>query len=148
MARMPVHMTVNARNDYGRFVAHYEHAAEQTVRDAIEEGARLSRTLAPRGSKPDPRTIPLANSIETEMTSKTRGRWVARARHAAAVEFGGRPHLITAAVSFFWENAGRWWHPGEGFINHPGNRPQPYMRPAYDVVRRRMSELARKNYRR
>jgi hypothetical protein len=147
MARVPLKMTVNHRNDWGRFAAHYEHAGEQTVRDAIEEGARMSRALAPVGHKHDMRTIPLRESIEPVMETRTKGHWVARARHAAPIEFGGRPHPITAMVNFFWESAGRWWVPGLGWINHPGNPPQPYMRPAYEAVKRRMSDIARKNYR-
>lgn len=148
MARVPLTMTVNHRNRWGQFAAHYEHSGEQTVKDAIEEGARLSRTLAPVGTKHDPRTTPLRQSIETEMTSRTRGGWLSRARHARPIEYGAAPHPITAAVRFWWENAGRMWVPGDGWINHPGNRPQPFMRPAYEMVKRRMTDIARRNYRR
>jgi hypothetical protein len=139
-------MTVNHRGQWGRFAAHYEHAGTQTVKDAIEEGARLSRDLAPTGTKHDPRTIPLRQSIGTEMTSRTRGRWYASARHAAPIEYGARPHPITAMVRFFWESAGRMWVPGLGFINHPGNSAMPFMRPAYEIVSRRIADIARRRY--
>lgn len=147
MAQLPLKMTVVHRGRWGRFAAHYENAGTQTVHDAIEEGAKISRALAPVGTKPDPRTIPLKASIDTEMTSRNSGRWLSTARHAHAVEFGSRPHTISARVRFWWEAAGRWWIPGEGFIHHPGNQAQPFMRPAYDVVKRRLSEIARKRYR-
>lgn len=140
-------MTVVQRGQWGRFTAHYSAAGEQTVRDAVEEGAQLSRDMAPVGRKHDPRTIPLKDSIEARMESRTKGSWVSTARHAAPVEFGARPHLITANVRFFWEAARRWWVPGEGFINHPGNDAQPFMRPAYEIIKRRMAEIARRNYR-
>lgn len=148
MARVPLTMTVNHRNRWGQFAAHYEHAGEQTVKDAIDEGARLSRSLAPVGTKPDPRTIPLRESIEPVMTSRTRGSWIAHARHAKPIEFGARPHPITANVRFWWESAGRMWIPGIGWINHPGNSAQPFMRPAYQIIKRRMSEIAHRNYNR
>lgn len=146
MARVPVQMTVVHRGQWGRFAAHYEHAGTQTVQDAIEDGAKMSRALAPIGHKHDRRTIPLKASIETEMTARNRGRWFSHARHAGPVEFGAGPHLITAQVRFFWEAARRMWVPGEGFINHPGNRAQPFMRPAYDAIKNRLSAIAKRNY--
>lgn len=148
MARVPLTMTVTHRNRWGQFAAHYEHAGEQAVKDAIDEGARISRSMAPVGTKHDPRTIPLRESIDPVMDTRTRGGWVARARHARVVEFGSRPHPITAMVRFFWESAGRMWTPGEGWINHPGTQPQPYMRPAFEIIKRKMSDIARRNYRR
>lgn len=137
---------VVARSSFGRFIAAADRNASATVRDAIEDGANISRALAPVGTKHDYRTIPLKDSIETEMLSSTSGRWVARARHALPVERGAGPHLITKQVKFFWENMGRWWVPGEGFINHPGNRAQPYLRPAYEIVTRRLMDIARRHY--
>lgn len=148
MAKVPLNMTVTHRNRWGQFAARYEHAGTQTVQDAVDEGARLSRSLAPVGGKPDPRTIPLRESIESTMDGATRGHWGSSARHAGPVEYGARPHLITAMVRFFWESAGRMWTPGDGWINHPGNRAQPFLRPAAEIIKRRMSEIARRNYNR
>jgi hypothetical protein len=138
--------TVYARDNWGRFISAQEENAARMVKDAIEEGAALSRAAAPVGSKHDPRTIPLNESIETEMLSRTSGRWVARARHALAMERGARPHPITADVRFWWENEGRWWVPSEGWINHPGNAPQPYLRPAFEEIKRRIMNIARRHY--
>ncbi len=147
MSEIPVKMTVVHRGRWGQFASHYQNAGTKTVKEAIDQGASISRSLAPVGHKPDPRTIPLRDSIQTEMLSGNRGHWIARARHARAIEFGARPHPITAAVKFFWEAQGRWWIPGSGFIRHPGNSAQPYMRPAYEIVRQRLSDIAKRNYR-
>lgn len=52
----------------------------------------------------------------------------AKAPYAADVEMGARPHPIVAH--------GPWslWSPEEGYlgheVNHPGNKPEPYLRPA------------------
>lgn len=49
--------------------------------------------------------------------------------YAAAQELGARPHSIDAHGPYSLHNA----ETGEFFgphVNHPGNRPQPYLRPA------------------
>lgn len=149
--------TVVARNDIGRFIRECEMAAESTVEDAIEEGARLSRAMAPAGSKPDPRTVPLKESITTRMFGRTRGEWGSSARHALAIEKGAVPHAIPANVRFYWDKLGRMWMPPETYlrvtgypgadpIQHPGNAAQPYLRPAYAQVMANIMSIARKNY--
>lgn len=135
---------VVSQNRFGRFIRAIEDGATDTVRDLIEEGANISRALAPVGSKVDRRTIPLAQSIETEMLSSTQGRWKATARHALAQEHGGRPHDIPGDVYFFWEREHRWWEPGDNVIQHPGNAPQPYLQPAFDQIRTRALEIMRR----
>lgn len=148
---------VIARNNLGQFIADVEEAATQTVSDAIEEGAKLSREIAPRGRKDDPRTDSLVDSIKTELTGRTSGRWYSDARHALPQEFGARPHDIRGnpRLEFFWEREGRRWIPASvlyrqpglvDVVHHPGNRPQPFLRPAYEIVQQKLMEIARKNY--
>ena len=52
------------------------------------------------------------------------------ANYGAAVEYGAAPHVIKArnAKALFWPDAE---HPVKK-VNHPGNAPQPYMRPAFE----------------
>lgn len=146
MGNVEAHAHVVARNGIGQFVRDVEGAATSTVKDAIEEGADLSRTLAPVGKKPDGRTVKLKDSITTEMLSRTQGRWTSRARHTLAIEKGAAPHEITGDVSFFWEKHWRMWEPGENMIQHPGNAAQPFLKPAYDAVSRRLMSIARRHY--
>ncbi len=146
MSGVAVSNRVIARNDIGRFRAACSDAAEKTVEEAIERGAKLSRQMAPRGTKRDPRTTKLKNSIEPRMLSRTQGEWKATARHALAIEKGAVPHQITGWVNFFWENEERNWVPGKNLINHPGNAAQPYLRPAYIVVMKQLMQIARTKY--
>lgn len=143
---------VVARNGIGQFIRDCEGAAEKTVRKSVQQGARLSRTLAPVGTKPDPRTIPLKDSIEWEVLSRTSGVWKATARHALPIEKGAVPHVIRGNpfLHFYWDNAGRWWVPGlfgpTDIVNHPGNAAQPYLRPAYEIIMGRIMSIAREEY--
>ena len=138
------------RNDMGRFRAACSEAASRVVDKAIIEGAELSRGFAPHGHKVDPRTMPLHQSIQPVKLSRTQGVWISEARHALAVEYGAAPHTITPDVNFYWEAAGRQWVPGEIYpgqmIHHPGNEAQPFLRPAYEIIKHRMIELAKREY--
>ncbi len=146
MGDFAVSNRVVSRNGLGRFISRCEEAAEATARQLVEDGADLSRDLAPVGHKPDHRTIPLAQSIESKMLSATSGVWRATARHALAIEHGSVPHEITGNVHFWWEREGRWWEPGENIIAHPGNAAQPYLRPAYEQIMRKAMTVARAKY--
>lgn len=157
MAGLVAKSTVVARNDLGQFIRECELAARNTVEDAIEDGANLSRAMAPEGSKPDPRTVPLKASIKTRMFGRTKGEWGSSARHALAIEHGARPHPIPANVRFYWDKAGRMWmppelyervtgYPGADPIEHPGNAAQPYLRPAYVQVMASMPARMRRYY--
>lgn len=137
---------VHLRNDFGRFISDCETAAGETIKAAVTEGADLSRDMAPVGHKDDPRTIPLAQSIEPVIVSRTSGFWQATARHALPVEFGAGPHDISGNVKFYWEEEGRWWEPGDNTIHHPGNRAQPYLRPAYEIIKQRLPAIMRRFY--
>lgn len=148
---------VIARNGIGQFIADVEGAATRTVERTIQEGVEISRAMAPAGGKPDPRTLPLKASFFTHMLSRTSGVWGNTARHALPIEKGAVPHVIMGNphLGFFWEAAGRNWIPAERYygipglrdlVNHPGNAAQPYLRPAYEIVSRRMMSIARSEY--
>lgn len=137
---------VVSRNGLGQLIRDCEQAGEDTAREAVERGAKLSRAMAPVGTKPDSRTKKLKDSIETHMISATSGVWYSTARHALPVEFSAAPHDISGKVFFFWEKEGRMWQPGENIIDHPGNPAQPFLRPAYDIVMAQIMEIARREY--
>jgi hypothetical protein len=137
---------MHLRNDLGQFIRDCEAAAGKTIEAAVTEGADLSRDFAPVGHKADPRTIPLKDSIEAVITSRTSGFWQATARHALPQELGAGPHGIPGNVKFYWEEEGRWWEPGDNEIQHPGNRAQPYLRPAYDIIKKRLPGIMQRYY--
>lgn len=157
MGYIAVSNRVVARNGIGRFIAECELAGTRTVKKLIKRGERLSKELAPTGTKHDPRTIPLAQSISSRMTGATSGEWYATARHALAQEEGAAPHQIVGSpgLRFYWEAQSRMFVPAEEFygvagmptiVNHPGNAPQPYLRPAYEIVMRQAMSVARREY--
>lgn len=134
------------RDNFGRFRRECELAMGETIKQAVEDGAQLSRDLAPVGHKRDPRTTKLKDSITAVVVSRTQGYWQASARHALAQELGAAPHEIPGEVHFFWEREGRWWEPGTNTINHPGNAAQPYLRPAYQAIMNRIMSIAKRYY--
>ena len=157
MGDVAVSNRVIARSAIGRFIEDCSRAAHETVREMVEEGAQLSRDMAPVGVKHDSRTLPLAQSIVPQMFSRTSGGWVATARHSLAQELGARPHTIEGNpdLSFFWEERGRRFIPAQDYygrpgmvtvVNHPGNPPQPYLRPAYERIMVRWSRIAKRYY--
>jgi hypothetical protein len=143
---------VAARNELGQFIRECEVAATGTVHEMVTDGEKISRRLAPRGSKQDSRTIPIRESMFSEMFGRTNGRWGARARHALFQEKGTSAHTMIGNpfFSFFWENAGRMWVPGLmgeiDIINHPGHGPQPYLEPALAIVAAKFPQIARRYY--
>lgn len=150
MAAVSTQVTV--RSSIGTFLRDLDGAATRTVKRVIEEGADLSRAMAPVGTKDDPRTIPLKDSISTEMLSATQGRWRSDARHSLHQEFGTGPHEIIGSpfFQFFWDAAGRWWVPGltgePDVILHPGHGAQPFLKPAYAAVQRRVVPIMQQEY--
>jgi hypothetical protein len=145
MGDIAVSNKVIARDEFGRFISECKIAGENTMRDIAEKGADLSRQLAPKGHKPDPRTRRLVEAITSSYTATT-AHWEADARHAIAQEQGAGPHEISGNVSFFWEKMGRMWRPGKNMIQHPGNRAQPYLRPAYQIMMATWMDYARRYY--
>lgn len=143
MSTAAVSNKVIARDNFGRFISEIEAGGEKMMEAMMEDGMKLSRALAPKGVKDDPRTPKLVDSIDGTYTATT-AQWWADARHALAQEFGAVPHEITGWVNFFWEREGRDWEPGPNRIQHPGNAAQPYLRPAYESVMRRWASFARR----
>lgn len=148
---------VVARNSIGRFIRECEMAAEATVKEMVNEGEKLSKSLAPVGHKADPRTVTLRAGMFSKMLGRTSGIWGNFARHALPIEKGAGPHVIRGnpGLGFFWEAAGRNWIPAAVFyhqpgladlINHPGNAAQPFLRPAYEIIQGRAMAIARKHY--
>lgn len=137
-----VSSTVVYRDHMGRFLSAVEAGVTAAVRETIEDGAKLSKRLAPSGAKPDPRTQKLKDSIDWYMTGSNSGVWVATARHALPIEFGAGPHLISGSPNllFWWDREGRYYTPSHGVdvVNHPGNAAQPYLRPAYEITKHRL----------
>ena len=143
---------VIARNSFGRFISEVEAAATRTVKDMLEEGVKISQALAPVGDKVDRRTRPLKDSFYVRQLSRTSGVWGNSARHALPIETGSVPHLIIGSpyLYFYWDKAGRRWIPGlygePDIVHHPGNKAQPYLRPAYEQVMSSAMAIARRNY--
>lgn len=138
MPNIAVSNTVVYRDDMGKFLAAVNKGVTAAVRETVEDGAKMSRRLAPSGSKHDPRTIKLKDSIEWYMTGATSGVWVATARHALPIEYGARPHPIKGKpdLLFWWDKEGRYFTPSHRVdeVSHPGNAAQPYLRPAYEAT--------------
>ena len=151
MGRIVATNRVIARNNFGRFIAQCEAAGPKTVRDMAQDGAKLSKALAPVGHKHDNRSIPIGQSIDWTAAGTT-GYWFATARHALFQELGAGPHTIAGSpfLQFFWEAMGRMWIPGKfgpvDIVNHPGNPPQPFLRPAYEAIMARWMRYAKKYY--
>ena len=157
MGEIAIAGVVQGRNEFGRFITECEAAATRTVEKAVEQGAELSRTFAPIGHKPDPRTIPLSESITTVMFNAREGAWGSAARHALPQETGASSHPITGFLGFYWEERGKsfvWddpkydnWTEEEGAtIEHPGNDPQPFLYPAYRIITQKLPGIAAREY--
>ncbi len=149
---MPIYTTrVVARNRFGQFIRDCEQAAENTVEDVVEEGAKVASGIAPR------RTGRLAASIKPFMLSRTSGVWGTNVKYAAPQEFGAGPHPISAYVNFYWDKMGRQWMtppryeqvtgmPGADPISHPGNPATGFMIGSFNAVKGRMVQIARARY--
>lgn len=143
---------VIARDELGRFVAAVEKAGHDTVQDMVEEGAALSRGLAPVGHKPQHSgDIAIKDSIFSKMISRTAGYWGSASAHALPQETGSKAHLIVGnpGLRFFWDKEGRMFEPAVGkptIVNHPGNPAHPFLRPAYEIVMARWQQIAARHY--
>jgi hypothetical protein len=104
--------TVIARDNFGRFLRECEIAGELTVQEAVEEGAKISKALAPRGKKKDTRSpTKLWRSIQPYMLTPTSGGWGSDHRAALPQEYGTRPHKIPGNpdLHFWWHRMGRYF---------------------------------------
>lgn len=149
---------VRARDEFGRFLAEMKGAATATISQALEEGARFAKAESPKGTKDDDRGPSIQEGITWALTGANTGHLVSLAAHSAPQEYGAAPHRIEGSpdLSFFWEAEGRWFVPASQLnppdaarvtvINHPGNPSQPFMRPAYKYMTRRIVEIAKERY--
>lgn len=146
---------VYSRNRAARYAKQADAAAMATVEEIIKQGARESRRLAPVGAQRDKRPghTPLKRSIKTRIRGRE-GVWYSTSKHAMPIEVGAKPHFIVGkGIKFFWAKSGRWfwwnhpsfgpgspyqnWDPANGVvISHPGNKPQPFLEPAFEKVAR------------
>lgn len=118
---------IMGRDSFGQFANVIEKAGENLLEDFADKVRDTAKTIVPV------RTGTLRDSIQTVRFSHNEYRVVATAPHALPIEKGARPHPITGWVKFYWVKEGRNWVPGENMINHPGNRSQPYLEPAFKL---------------
>lgn len=155
MAKVAVSPNVRVRNELGRFVSRLDRAGIATAREAVQKGARISRAKAPVGTKADRRGPKLKASIYWEHRGTT-GHWGSRARHAMAIEFGSPRHDIPGNpdLLFWWTKYGRFYVPSSEFygipgmqtvVDHPGNQPQPFLGPAFEIVMADIGDMYKKN---
>lgn len=136
---------ITTHDEFGRFTSFSTAAGKAMLEEMAEEGAKLSRELAPRSGKNDPRSKSVADSMESHVSGDT-ASWTSTARHAMAVELGSVRHFQSGWVNFFWEKAGRDWEPGPNLIDHPPTAPKPYLRPAWEIIMSRWPEFARRHF--
>lgn len=136
MAGFTAKTTVQYRNNLGRFAKLIEHGSEGMARDMVETTADFAHEGAPVGPARSDygRREKLSGSIEGHMTSATAGVVKAHAGHAGPQELGAGPHEIPNAFGS--------GHP----VMHPGNAPQPYLRPALERLRPLIPGMLRKWY--
>lgn len=134
MAGFDARATVQYRNRFGRFDRLIGQGTEGMARDMVETTAQFAHEGAPVGPSREDygRRELLSGSIEGRMTSATAGVVHARAGHAGPQELGAGPHIIPNAF-------------GRGLpVLHPGNAPQPYIRPALQKLRPLIPGMLRK----
>lgn len=121
---MAVSPEVRFRNNFGRFIGVCDEAGARAAQELVEATADIASDLAPVGpGRADYGRRPkLSGAIFPVMMSAKVGRVVARAGHALAQEYGAGPHWIPNAFGFGIT------------VLHPGNGPQPYLRPAIRAV--------------
>lgn len=142
---MEVSPEVRFRSNLGRFMAACKAAKTRSVRRCIELGADRARVLAPEGEFEDARGPTLRESIEPVMLSDSHGVFVARARHAMAIERGAGPHQIGTEGQIL-ADLEKPFGPVRGPVDHPGNAPQPYMKPAAEIVKSKQIGIMREEY--
>lgn len=145
MASLQISLQVKDRDQFGRFIAMCDQAARDAAEEIADVGARSARVRAPSGpARADYGRRPkLRRSIKGYARGKT-AHWSVDTPHAMPQEFGAGPHRITGNP--FLAFKGRRGTVVTKSVMHPGNKPQPYMRPAVDMVRARMLSILRKHY--
>lgn len=161
MAKVEFSARANWDDDFGTFSKRVEAAVEAAVVELVEEGADISRELAPEGNMSSPNTRPpgrLKRSIYTYRKSRFVGGWGSDEPHADAVEFGAGSHPIFGNPKLSFRATGgkdkrrtqskrtgrflkQYDYTGKiispTYVNHPGNEAQPYLRPALEEIKAR-----------
>lgn len=146
MAGLLISPEIRYRDSSGQFLAECDGAAAAAVEAMGEEGVNIARALAPVGDEPDERSVPIVAGIEFYMTGATSGVVVSKARHSLAQERGARAHEIGRPGQMLWNPHSTPPFAARGPVSHPGNQPQPFMRPMYGVIRRKMVEIMARFY--
>lgn len=130
---------VQARNRMGQFAAECAAAAVLSAQQIAELGANVARAEAPV------KTGRLVGSIRAVPKGKT-AYWSVNTPYAMFQEKGTGARKLPGNVTFFWENAGRFWKPGRNMINHPGNPGIHYMEYSYEAASAAAMTIVRANY--
>lgn len=155
MADFSVELESRIDNHLGRFMAHCEEAAQRSVDEAAEEGARVARMFAPRSGSYRRRTGPhMADTITATSAAfhQSANKLSATAtfsvgtNHWQYTQRGAPPHGITGNVSFYWVREGRRWNRGTNTIRHPGTRAVHFMDRGYEAAREELKTAVRRNY--
>lgn len=145
MARMLISPQVRYRSESGRFLANCDQAGTAAVTEAVEEGAKLARVLAPVGA-PDKRDeLKLRAGIEGVLTGPMDGHVISRARVSKIVEEGSAAHSIGAPGQTLY-NPYKFFGPRSGPVSHPGTTANPFMRPSFAALRGKLAGIMRKHY--
>lgn len=123
-------------SDFDRSVHKWAERVERQVADALMEAAQETRNHAVRLTPVDTGALRAGWKVRQGPT----GHWTEvynETPYAAAVEFGSKPHVITAKNKKVLANR----KTGQVFgqrVNHPGSRPRPMLRPAIAAVTPRL----------
>lgn len=136
MARVGVQAHVDFRDEFGRFRARLDTAAEQTIDEALPEVAALVRGAAPSGParRDYGRRKKLRLSIRWRRLTGRSGEVEATAPHAGAIEEGSVAHGIPNAFG-----SGR-------TVHHPGTSADPFLRPVAAAAVRSLMAAAKRAY--
>lgn len=136
---------VQAKNSLGQFMSKLDAATRLAMLEAAAEGAEISRDLAPEGPpQPWKRQVKLKDSIWVDASYGSGAAWGSIAPHGKAIEKGASDHPIVGNpyLKFYASGIGR--QITVRSVNHPGNAPQPYLRPAAAIISKRMAEFIRR----
>jgi hypothetical protein len=144
MGHMLISQEVIYRSELGRFLAACDEAATESVVKTLELGEKVAKGFAPIGAY-DPRGDKIIDSFDIIMLSSRSGVIANSSGHALAQEKGAGPHMIGRDGQILY-NPVKKWGPRRAPVWHPGNPPQPFLEPAYAVVRGRMIEIMKEAY--
>lgn len=136
MAKLAFQATAQYTDRFGRFASLLDAADNAMARDMVETTARLAHEDAPVGPGRDDygRRPKLSSDIQSRMTSATAGVVGVSGPNSASQETGAAPHPIPNAF-------------GSGqTVMHPGNAPQPFIRPALTKLRGLIPAMLRRHY--